>query len=562
VKKRYTITSALPYANGPIHIGHLAGAYIPADIYSRFQRLSGHDVCFVCGSDEHGAAIPIRAKKEGISAQNIIDKYHFIIKESFIDFGISFDNYSRTSSQIHHETASEFFKDLNDKNIFIEQESDQLYDSTENQFLADRFVEGKCPKCNFDGAYGDQCESCGSTLTATELINPRSKLSGNKPTLKKTKHWFLPLNNFESFLKKWFLIEKKDEWKTNVFGQVKSWINEGLKPRAITRDLDWGIPVPIKGAEGKVLYVWFDAPIGYISSTKEWAKRKKIDWKPYWQDPKTELVHFIGKDNIVFHCIIFPSILKASGKYILPTNVPANEFLNLEGKKISTSKNWAIWLHEYLEDFPEMQDSLRYALTTNAPENKDNDFTWKDFQARNNNELVAILGNFINRVAVLTQKYYDSKVPSIGILNDKEQDLISEVYSFPKKIGDSIEKFKFRESVNIMIDLARLGNKYLADEEPWKLIKTDDSEKVKTIMNISLQICGVLGLVCEPFLPNTSEKLKTIFNIKNVEWDSISKDSPVICDKIEKSSLLFRKIEDQEIELQLEKLNESIKLNE
>ena len=557
MKKRYTITSALPYANGPIHIGHLAGAYIPADIYSRFLRLSGHDVCFVCGSDEHGAAIPIRAKKEGTSAQNIIDKYHFIIKESFIDFGISFDNYSRTSSEIHHETASEFFKDLNDKNIFIEQESDQLYDSTENQFLADRFVEGECPKCNFDGAYGDQCESCGSTLNATELINPRSKLSGNKPTLKKTKHWFLPLNNFESFLKKWFLIEKKDEWKTNVFGQVKSWINEGLKPRAITRDLDWGIPVPIKGAEGKVLYVWFDAPIGYISSTKEWAKRKKIDWKPYWQDPKTELVHFIGKDNIVFHCIIFPSILKASGKYILPTNVPANEFLNLEGKKISTSKNWAIWLHEYLEDFPEMQDSLRYALTTNAPENKDNDFTWKDFQARNNNELVAILGNFINRVAVLTQKYYDSKVPSIGILNDNEQSLVNEVYSFPKKIGDSIEKFKFREAVNTMMDLARLGNKYLAEEEPWKLIKTDDSERVKTIMNISLQICGVLGLVCEPFLPNTSKKLKTIFNIKDTEWDSISKESPIIAKNIEKSSLIFRKIEDQEIELQLEKLNES-----
>ena len=557
MKKRYTVTSALPYANGPIHIGHLAGAYIPADIYSRFQRLSGHDVCFVCGSDEHGAAIPIRAKKERTSAQNIIDKYHFIIKESFIDFGISFDNYSRTSSEIHHETASEFFKDLNDKNIFIEQESDQLYDSTENQFLADRFVEGECPKCNFDGAYGDQCESCGSTLNATELINPRSKLSGNKPTLKKTKHWFLPLNKFESFLKKWFLIEKKDEWKTNVFGQVKSWINEGLKPRAITRDLDWGIPVPIKGAEGKVLYVWFDAPIGYISSTKEWAKRKKIDWKPYWQDPKTELVHFIGKDNIVFHCIIFPSILKASGKYILPTNVPANEFLNLEGKKISTSKNWAIWLHEYLKDFPEMQDSLRYALTTNAPENKDNDFTWKDFQARNNNELVAILGNFINRVAVLTQKYYDSKVPSIGILNDNEQSLVNEVYSFPKKIGDSIEKFKFREAVNTMMDLARLGNKYLAEEEPWKLIKTDDSERVKTIMNISLQICGVLGLVCEPFLPNTSKKLKTIFNIKDTEWDSISKESPIIAKNIEKSSLIFRKIEDQEIELQLEKLNES-----
>ncbi|MDA0757262.1 MAG: methionine--tRNA ligase [Bacteroidetes bacterium] len=562
VKKRYTITSALPYANGPIHIGHLAGAYIPADIYSRYLRLSGHDVCFVCGSDEHGAAIPIRAKKEGTTAQNIIDKYHFIIKESFINFGISFDNYSRTSSKIHHETASGFFKDLNDKNIFIEKESDQLYDASEKQFLADRFVEGECPKCNFDGAYGDQCENCGSTLNPNELINPRSKLSGNKPTLKKTKHWFLPLNNFEPFLKEWFLIEKKDEWKSNVFGQVKSWIQEGLKPRAITRDLDWGIPVPIKEAIGKVLYVWFDAPIGYISATKEWAKREKIDWKPYWQDPKTELVHFIGKDNIVFHCIIFPSILKASNKYILPTNVPANEFLNLEGKKISTSKNWAIWLHEYMEDFPEMQDTLRYVLTANAPENKDNDFTWKDFQAKNNNELVAILGNFINRVVVLTQKYYASKVPSIGALNDKEQDLISEIYSFPKKIGDSIDKFKFREAVNIIIDLARLGNKYLADEEPWKLIKTEDSEKVKTIMNISLQICGVLGLVCEPFLPNTSEKLKTIFNIKSIEWSSISKDSPIVSYKIEKSSLLFRKIEDQEIELQLAKLNESKQLKE
>ena len=562
MKKRYTITSALPYANGPIHIGHLAGAYIPADIYSRYLRLSGHDVCFVCGSDEHGAAIPIRAKKEGTTAQNIIDKYHFIIKESFINFGISFDNYSRTSSKIHHETASGFFKDLNDKNIFIEKESDQLYDASEKQFLADRFVEWECPKCNFDGAYGDQCENCGSTLNPNELINPRSKLSGNKPTLKKTKHWFLPLNNFEPFLKEWFLIEKKDEWKSNVFGQVKSWIQEGLKPRAITRDLDWGIPVPIKEAIGKVLYVWFDAPIGYISATKELAKREKIYWKPYWQDPKTELVHFIGKDNIVFHCIIFPSILKASNKYILPTNVPANEFLNLEGKKISTSKNWAIWLHEYMEDFPEMQDTLRYVLTANAPENKDNDFTWKDFQAKNNNELVAILGNFINRVVVLTQKYYASKVPSIGALNDKEQDLISEIYSFPKKIGDSIDKFKFREAVNIMIDLARLGNKYLADEEPWKLIKTEDSEKVKTIMNISLQICGVLGLVCEPFLPNTSEKLKTIFNINSIEWSSISKDSPIVSYKIEKSSLLFRKIEDQEIELQLAKLNESKQLKE
>lgn len=557
VKKRYTITSALPYANGPIHIGHLAGAYIPADIYSRYLKLSGHDVLFVCGSDEHGAAIPIRAKKEGTSAQNIIDKYHVIIKESFMNFGISFDNYSRTSSKIHHETASDFFKELNDQNIFIEEEFEQLYDTVENQFLADRYVEGECPKCHYDGAYGDQCESCGSTLNATELINPKSKLSGNKPTLKKTKHWFLPLNNFEPFLKKWFLEEKKEDWKTNVFGQVKSWLNEGLKPRAITRDLDWGIPVPIKEAIGKVLYVWFDAPIGYISATKEWAEKEKVDWKPYWQDPNTKLIHFIGKDNIVFHCIIFPAILKASKKYILPTNVPANEFLNLEGKKISTSKNWAIWLHEYLEDFPDMQDTLRYVLTANAPENKDNDFTWKDFQAKNNNELVAILGNYINRVVVLTQKYYDSNVPTIGVLNDSEKNLLNKVYSYPKIIGDSIEKFRFREAVNTMIDLARLGNKYLADEEPWKLIKTDDSERVKTIININLQICGVLSLICEPFLPNTSKKLKTIFNIKHADWNSITKDHPLIAAKIGESSLIFRKIEDQEIEFQLEKLNNS-----
>ena len=396
MKKKHTITAALPYANGPIHIGHLAGAYIPADIYSRYLRLKGKDIIFVCGSDEHGAAIPIRAKKEGISPQKIIDKYHFIIKKSFEEFGISFDNYSRTSSKTHHKMASDFFKDLNEKNIFIEKESEQLYDLKENQFLADRYVEGECPKCNFNGAYGDQCESCGSSLNATDLINPKSKLSGNKPSLKKTKHWFLPLDNFEKFLKNWFLKEKKNEWKANVFGQVKSWLNEGLKPRAITRDLEWGIPVPLKEAKGKVLYVWFDAPIGYISSTIEWAEKEKVDWKPYWQDPNTELIHFIGKDNIVFHCIIFPAILNASGKYILPTNVPANEFLNLEGKKISTSKNWAIWLHEYLKDFPEMQDTLRYVLTANAPENKDNDFTWKDFQAKNNNELVAIFGNFIN----------------------------------------------------------------------------------------------------------------------------------------------------------------------
>jgi methionyl-tRNA synthetase len=559
LKKRHTITAALPYANGPIHIGHLAGAYIPADIYSRYLRLKGKDIVFVCGSDEHGAAIPIRAKKEGISPQKIIDKYHTIIKDSFEEFGISFDNYSRTSSKTHHKMASDFFNDLNKKNIFIEKESEQLYDLKENQFLADRYVEGECPKCNFDGAYGDQCESCGSSLNATDLINPKSKLSGNKPSLKKTKHWFLPLNNFEEFLNKWFLKEKKEDWKANVFGQVKSWINEGLKPRAITRDLDWGIPVPIKEATGKVLYVWFDAPIGYISSTIEWAEKEKIDWKPYWQDSETELVHFIGKDNIVFHCIIFPSILKASGKYILPTNVPANEFLNLEGKKISTSKNWAIWLHEYMKDFPEMQDALRYVLTANAPENKDNDFTWKDFQAKNNNELVAIFGNFINRVVVLTQKYYDGKTPSSQVLNEKEKDLIDQVYSYPKKIGESIEKYKFREAINTMIDLARLGNKYLAEEEPWKVIKTENSEKVKTIMNISIQICGVLSLVCEPFLPNTSTKLKKQFNIQNIEWDSIIKSNPVISNEVKQSNLIFRKIEDEEIIFQLEKLNDSKK---
>ncbi|MDC0007713.1 methionine--tRNA ligase [Flavobacteriaceae bacterium] len=556
-KKRFTITAALPYANGPIHIGHLAGAYVPADIYSRYLKLNGHDVVFICGSDEHGAAIPIRAKKEGVSPQEIIDKYHFMIKDSFLEFGISFDNYSRTSSKIHHETASEFFKELNQKNIFIEKESEQLYDAKENQFLADRFVEGECPKCGYKEAYGDQCESCGSSLNATELINPISKLSGNKPVFKKTTHWFLPLNKFDSFLKKWFLIDNEKTWKTNVFGQVKSWINEGLKPRAITRDLDWGIPVPIKGAENKVLYVWFDAPIGYISATKEWAKSKNIDWEPYWKDSKTELVHFIGKDNIVFHCIIFPSILKASGKFILPKNVPANEFLNLEGKKISTSKNWAIWLHEYLIDFPNMQDTLRYTLTSNAPENKDNDFTWKDFQAKNNNELVAIFGNFINRVVVLTHKYYEGNCPKLSSLNKIDEKVLNEIYNYPKKIGDLIESYKFREAVNTLIDLARLGNKYLADEEPWKLIKTENSERVKTIMNIALQLSGVLSIVSEPFLPNTALKLRNMLNLQSSDWNSISKENPIILSKINKGELLFRKIEDDEIDLQLQKLNES-----
>jgi len=556
-KKRFTITAALPYANGPIHIGHLAGAYVPADIYSRYLKLKGNDVVFICGSDEHGAAIPIRAKKEGVSPQEIIDKYHFMIKDSFLEFGISFDNYSRTSSKIHHETASDFFKELNQKNIFIEKESEQLYDAKENQFLADRFIVGECPKCGYKEAYGDQCESCGSSLNATDLINPKSKLSGNKPVYKKTKHWFLPLNNFESFLKKWFLVDNEKTWKTNVFGQVKSWINEGLKPRAITRDLDWGIPVPLEGAEDKVLYVWFDAPIGYISATKEWAKSKNKDWEPYWKDSETELVHFIGKDNIVFHCIIFPSILKASEKFILPKNVPANEFLNLEGKKISTSKNWAIWLHEYLIDFPGMQDTLRYTLTSNAPENKDNDFTWKDFQAKNNNELVAIFGNFINRVVVLTHKYYEGNCPKMSLINEVDEKILNEIYSYPKKIGDLIETYKFREAVNTLIDLARLGNKYLADEEPWKLIKTEDFERVKTIMNIALQLSAVLTIVCEPFLPNTALKLRNILNLEITDWESISKDKPILLSKINKGELIFRKIEDEEIELQLQKLNES-----
>ena len=556
-KKRFTITAALPYANGPIHIGHLAGAYVPADIYSRYLKLKGNDVVFICGSDEHGAAIPIRAKKEGVSPQEIIDKYHFMIKDSFLEFGISFDNYSRTSSKIHHETASDFFKELNQKNIFVEKESEQLYDAKENQFLADRFIVGECPKCGYKEAYGDQCESCGSSLNATDLINPKSKLSGNKPVYKKTKHWFLPLNNFESFLKKWFLVDNEKTWKTNVFGQVKSWINEGLKPRAITRDLDWGIPVPLEGAEDKVLYVWFDAPIGYISATKEWAKSKNKDCEPYWKDSETELVHFIGKDNIVFHCIIFPSILKASEKFILPKNVPANEFLNLEGKKISTSKNWAIWLHEYLIDFPGMQDTLRYTLTSNAPENKDNDFTWKDFQAKNNNELVAIFGNFINRVVVLTHKYYEGNCPKMSLINEVDEKILNEIYSYPKKIGDLIETYKFREAVNTLIDLARLGNKYLADEEPWKLIKTEDFERVKTIMNIALQLSAVLTIVCEPFLPNTALKLRNIFNLEITDWESISKDKPILLSKINKGELIFRKIEDEEIELQLQKLNES-----
>ncbi|WP_438710462.1 methionine--tRNA ligase [Aquimarina muelleri] len=566
-KGRYTITAALPYTNGPIHIGHLAGVYVPADIYSRYLRMTGNDVAFICGSDEHGAAIPMRAKKEGVSPQVIIDKYHSIIKKSFQDFGISFDNYSRTSAPIHHETASEFFKKLYEDGKFIEETSEQLYDPEAEQFLADRFVTGTCPKCGHEEAYGDQCEKCGSSLNATDLINPKSTISGAKPILKETKHWFLPLDQYEDFLKEWVLVGHKKDWKTNVYGQIKSWIDDGLRPRAVTRDLDWGIPVPVDGAEGKVLYVWFDAPIGYISSTKEWAAREGKDWEPYWKDKDTKLVHFIGKDNIVFHCIIFPSMLKAEGSYILPENVPANEFLNLEGNKLSTSKNWAVWLHEYLEEFPNQQDVLRYALTANAPETKDNDFTWKDFQARNNNELVAIFGNFINRVVVLTNKYYDGIVPTPDALSKVDLQTLAELKAYPAVISSSIERYRFREASQELLNVARLGNKYLADAEPWKLIKTDE-ERTKTIMYIALQIASALATLSEPFLPFTSNKLKSILSHSNLDVESTWNDIAIkevllpAGHKIEKGELLFSKIEDTEIQTQLDKLEATKKANE
>ena len=556
-KRRYTITSALPYTNGKIHIGHLAGAYIPADIYARFKRATDNDVVYICGSDEHGVAISIRAKKEKKTPKEIIDKYHELIKKSFYDFGISFDNYSRTSSKIHHDTASEFFKYLEDKNIFEIMDSKQLYDPQENQFLADRFVEGECPKCSFEAAYGDQCESCGSSLSPEELINPISKISGAKPVEKETKHWYLPLGNYEDFLREWFLKEKKNIAKSNVYGQVKSWVDQGLESRAITRDLDWGIPVPSKGGEGKVLYVWFDAPIGYISSTKEWAKKENKNWEPYWKDKNTKLVHFIGKDNIVFHCIIFPIILKAHGEYILPENVPANEFLNLEGNKFSTSKNWAIWLDEFLIDFPDMQDALRYTLTVNAPETKDNDFTWKDFQARNNNELVATFGNFINRVFVLTHKYFDGSVPEDNNLSDIDLEILKRTYDYPNLICESLDNYKFRQAINQLIDLSRMGNKYLADEEPWKLYKSGELERVQNIMFVSLQICGMLAILSEPFLPNASKKIREIINMKETKWTTLNIDQPILysSNKINKPELIFRKIEDEEIQNQIDKLN-------
>ncbi len=560
--KRYTITAALPYTNGPVHIGHLAGVYVPADIYSRYLRQKGEDVAFVCGSDEHGVPITIKAKKEGITPQQVVDKYNAIIKESFADFGIAFDNYSRTSAKIHHDTASDFFKKLYNQGDFIEETSSQYFDEAEKQFLADRYITGTCPKCGNENAYGDQCEKCGSTLSPTELIDPKSALSGNVPVLKETKHWFLPLDKYEGFLREWILEGHKDDWKPNVYGQVKSWVDDGLRPRAVTRDLDWGIPVPVEGGEGKVLYVWFDAPIGYISSTKEWAEREGKDWEPYWKDKDTKMLHFIGKDNIVFHCIIFPAMLKAHGDYILPENVPANEFLNLEGDKISTSKNWAVWLHEYLNDFPDKQDVLRYTLTANAPESKDNDFTWKDFQARNNNELVAIFGNFINRVVVLTNKYYNGVVPAQGELTDVDNDVLNHLKNFPDKISRSIERYRFREALSEMMNLARLGNKYLADEEPWKLIKTDE-KRVETIMNIAIQISAALSIVSEPFLPFTSKKLASILNISPMKWEDIEEGELIEAGhQIGKAELLFEKIEDSDIQVQLGKLEATKKANE
>ena len=554
--KRITITAALPYTNGPVHIGHLAGVYVPADIYARYLRGKGKDVAFVGGSDEHGVPITITAKKEGVSPQDVVDKYHAIIKKSFEDFGISFDNYSRTSAQIHHETASAFFKNLDAKGEFIEKVDEQLYDEEAKQFLADRFVVGTCPKCGNEESYGDQCEKCGTSHNATDLINPKSALTGNVPTLKETKHWFLPLDKHEDFLKEWILEGHKNDWKSNVYGQVKSWIDDGLRPRAVTRDLDWGIPVPAEGGEGKVLYVWFDAPIGYISSTKEWAAKVGKDWEPYWKDKDTKLVHFIGKDNIVFHCIIFPAMLKAHGDYILPDNVPANEFLNLEGNKLSTSKNWAVWLHEYLVEFPDKQDVLRYALTASAPETKDNDFTWKDFQARNNNELVAIFGNFINRVVVLTNKYYNGIVPTPNEFSDVDEETLEQLKAYPQIISKSIDRYRFREALSELMNFARLGNKYLADEEPWKVIKTDP-ERVQTIMYVALQIAAGLSIICEPFLPFTSNKLKGILQTPEIlTWDAVSTEDCILSEghQIGAAELLFAKIEDEEIQKQLDKL--------
>ncbi len=568
--KRYTLTAALPYTNGPIHIGHLAGVYVPADIYARYLRLKGHDVAFICGSDEHGVPITIKAKKEGVSPQDVVDRYHKIIKDSFNEFGISFDNYSRTSAEIHHETASDFFKTLHQKGAFLEDTTDQLYDSKAQQFLADRFVIGTCPKCGHTESYGDQCEACGTSHNATDLIQPKSAITGNVPESKSTKHWYLPLDKHEDFLKQWIGKDHKADWKSNVYGQCMSWINDGLRPRAVTRDLDWGIPVPAEGADGKVLYVWFDAPIGYISSTKEWAETQGKDWEPYWKDKNTTLLHFIGKDNIVFHCIIFPAMLKAEGSYILPQNVPANEFLNLEGQKLSTSKNWAVWLPDYLKEFPDQQDVLRYVLTATAPETKDNDFTWKDFQARNNNELVAIYGNFINRVLVLTHKYYNGLLPEVTTLMHADKDVLETLQHTPEALEQSLERFRFREASQVLMNLARAGNKYLADQEPWKVIKTNP-ERVQTIMNTALQIASGLAVLSEPFLPFTAKKLQQMLRVNDIHpelvstsvkesnWKAITDGQPLLSagHTIGPASLLFTKIEDSQIEAQLKKLEAS-----
>lgn len=555
--KRFTVTTALPYANGPIHIGHMAGVYIPADIYCRYLRMMGEEVLFIGGSDEHGVPVSIRAKKEGCTPQDVVDRYHNIIKKSFEEFGTSFDIYSRTTSNIHQKTASDFFLKLYNEGKFIEQTSKQYYDEQEQTFLADRYITGTCPICGNERAYGDQCESCGSSLNATDLINPKSALSGNVPVLKETKHWFLPLNDYESFLKEW-ILENHKEWKTNVYGQCKSWLDNGLQPRAVTRDLDWGIKVPLKDAEGKVLYVWFDAPIGYISNTIEYDKD---NWEKWWKQKDTKLVHFIGKDNIVFHCIVFPSMLKAAGDYILPENVPANEFLNLEGDKISTSRNWAVWLNEYLEDFPNKQDVLKYVLCANAPETKDNDFTWKDFQTRNNSELVAILGNFVNRTIVLTHKYFNGKVPAKNELNELDKQTIEEIKLYPEKIGTLIENYKFRDALFEMMNLARLGNKYLTENEPWKTFKTD-IKRTETVLNISLQICTNLAILMEPFVQFSAKKLQQMLNLNSLKWfEAGNCELLKVGQEIQPAELLFERIEDADIQKQLDKLEASKKAN-
>ena len=556
--KRTTVTSALPYANGPVHIGHLAGVYVPADIYVRYLRLKGEDVLFIGGSDEHGVPITIRARKEGVTPQDVVDRYHKLIKDSFEEFGISFDVYGRTTSQVHRETASAFFRTLYDKGEFVEKTSMQYYDEEAHTFLADRYITGECPHCHAEGAYGDQCEKCGTALSPTELINPKSAISGSKPVMRETKHWYLPLDQHEAWLRQWILEEHK-EWRNNVYGQCKSWLDMGLQPRAVSRDLDWGIPVPVEGAEGKVLYVWFDAPIGYISNTKELLPDT---WEKWWKDPETRLVHFIGKDNIVFHCIVFPAMLKAEGSYILPDNVPANEFLNLEGDKISTSRNWAVWLHEYLRDFPGKQDVLRYVLTANAPETKDNDFTWKDFQARNNNELVAVYGNFVNRALQLTQKYYDGVVPVCGELTDYDRQTLDEFKDVKGKVEELLDSFKFRDAQKEAMNLARIGNKYIADCEPWKVVKTD-AERVKTIIYISLQLTANLAIAFEPFLPFSSRKLRGMLNMDSFDWDQLGRtDLLQPGHQLAKPELLFEKIEDDVIEAQIQKLLDTKKANE